>query len=127
MVDSDSASVLKDISNSSTINNTSHITQILKDKIERLESRGKRIHFSGTLGTAVLKLVRGPTRRQSKQSKKVEIVNYYYEWQILKPNGESKAKKYFRVLVKTPNGTEEKDTVKGPTGQDRLRGSARSK
>jgi hypothetical protein len=38
-----SESVLKGINNTSTMNNTSHITQMLKDKIERLESRGKRI------------------------------------------------------------------------------------
>jgi ribonuclease HI len=38
---SDSAGFLKIISNSSTMNNTLHITQMLKDKIERLESRGK--------------------------------------------------------------------------------------
>jgi ribonuclease HI len=38
---SDSASVLQGISNSSTIKNTSHITQMLKDELERLESRGK--------------------------------------------------------------------------------------
>jgi hypothetical protein len=41
----DSTSVLKGISNSSTMNKTSHITQMLKDKIERLESRGKKIQF----------------------------------------------------------------------------------
>jgi ribonuclease HI len=45
MIFSDSPSVLKGISNSSTMNNTSHITQMLKDKIERLESRGKIIQF----------------------------------------------------------------------------------
>jgi hypothetical protein len=45
MIFSDSASVLKGISNSSTMNNTSHITQTLKDIIERLESRGKMIQF----------------------------------------------------------------------------------
>jgi hypothetical protein len=33
--------VLKGISHTSAMNNTSHITQRLKDKIERLESRGK--------------------------------------------------------------------------------------
>jgi hypothetical protein len=33
--------VLQGISNACTMNNTSHITQMLKDKIERLESRGK--------------------------------------------------------------------------------------
>jgi hypothetical protein len=41
LIFSNSASVLKGISNSSTVNNTSHITQMHKDKIERLESRGK--------------------------------------------------------------------------------------
>jgi hypothetical protein len=38
MIFFDSASVLKGISNSSTMNNISRITQMLKDKIERLES-----------------------------------------------------------------------------------------
>jgi hypothetical protein len=42
MIFSDSVSVLQGISNSGTINNTSHITQMLKDKIEGLESRGKK-------------------------------------------------------------------------------------
>jgi ribonuclease HI len=41
MISSDSASVLKRISNFSKMNNTSHIIQMLKDKIERLELRGK--------------------------------------------------------------------------------------
>jgi hypothetical protein len=36
---SDSESVLKEISNTPTMNNTSHITQMLKGKIERQESR----------------------------------------------------------------------------------------
>lgn len=44
MIFSDSASVLKGISNSSVMNNTSHITQALKEKIERLLSQG-RIQF----------------------------------------------------------------------------------
>jgi ribonuclease HI len=39
----DLESVLKGISNTSTINNTSHINQILNDKIDRLESRGGKI------------------------------------------------------------------------------------
>jgi ribonuclease HI len=38
-------SVLKGISNTCTMNNTSHITQILRDKIERLKSRGEEIQF----------------------------------------------------------------------------------
>jgi ribonuclease HI len=45
MIFSHSASVLKGISNSSTMNDTSHVTHMLKDKIERLESRGKKIQF----------------------------------------------------------------------------------
>jgi hypothetical protein len=36
--------------------------------------------ITGSRGTAELKLMRGPTWRQSKQSKKAEIVNYYYQW-----------------------------------------------
>jgi ribonuclease HI len=48
MIFSDSPSVLKGISNSFKINNTSHITQMLKDKIERLELR--EIQFYWILG-----------------------------------------------------------------------------
>jgi hypothetical protein len=47
------------------------------------------------------------TQRQSKQSKKAETVNYYYQWQILEPSGQRKARKDFTVFVKTPNGTKE--------------------
>jgi hypothetical protein len=74
MIFSYSASVLKGISNSSTMSNTSHVTQMLKDKIENLGSRGEEFDFTGSRGIAELKLMRGPTRRQSNQSKKVEIV-----------------------------------------------------
>jgi ribonuclease HI len=42
---SDSESVLKGISNISTMTKTSHITQMLKDKIERPESQGIKIQF----------------------------------------------------------------------------------
>jgi hypothetical protein len=45
----------------------------------------------------------GPTRRQSNQSKKVEIVNYYYQWKIVKPTGKRKAKKNFTVCDKIPD------------------------
>jgi ribonuclease HI len=38
---SDSESVLKEINNTFTMNNTSHITQMLKDKMNRLEWREK--------------------------------------------------------------------------------------
>jgi hypothetical protein len=107
------------------MSNTSHITQVLKDKIERLESRGKQIQFYWILDTVDLKLTRGPTRRQSNQSKKVETVNYYYQWQILEPSGKRKTKKSFTVSVKTPKGTEERATLKGTTGRARLRDSAR--
>jgi hypothetical protein len=41
MIFSGSASMLKGFSNSSTMNNTSHFTQMLKVKIERLELGGK--------------------------------------------------------------------------------------
>jgi hypothetical protein len=54
---------------------------------------------------------------------KAEIVSYYYQWQILKPNGKRKAKRSFTVSVKTPKGTEEKATLKGTTGAAPLQGS----
>ncbi|PNF30200.1 hypothetical protein B7P43_G08428 [Cryptotermes secundus] len=42
---SDSASVLQSIGNPTKISNASHIIHMLKDKTERLESRGKKIQF----------------------------------------------------------------------------------
>jgi polysaccharide deacetylase 2 family uncharacterized protein YibQ len=69
--------VLKEISNASTTNNTSHITQMLKNKIERLETREKKSNFTGSRATAELKLMRELTRGQSNQSKKAEIMKCY--------------------------------------------------
>jgi hypothetical protein len=63
-------------------------------------------------------------KKECRPSKKAEIVNYYYQWQILKPSGKRKAKTNFTVSVETPNGTEEESTLKGTTGGVRLRGSA---
>jgi hypothetical protein len=71
--------------------------------------------------------MRGPTRRQSKQSKKVQIANYYPQWQALKPSGKIKSKKNFTVFVKTPNRTGENDTLKDTIRMARLHGSASSK
>jgi hypothetical protein len=83
MTFSDLESVLKRISNTSTMDNTSHITQILKDKLGRLDSRGeKKSNFTGSRGTVELKLMSELTRRPSNQSKKEEIINYYYQWPI---------------------------------------------
>jgi hypothetical protein len=65
---------------------------------------------TGFRGAVELKLMRELARRQRNQSKKAEIVNYYYQWQILKPSGKRKAKRSFRVSVKTPKGIEEKVT-----------------
>jgi hypothetical protein len=73
--------------------------------------------------------MRGPTRRQSKQSEKVETGR---DSQLLLPvvdpktSGKRNAKKNFTVFVKTPNGTKDKDTLKGTRGMARLHGSARS-
>jgi hypothetical protein len=45
----------------------------------------------------------------------------------LKSSGKRKAKKNFTVFVKTPNVTEENDTLKDTMGMARLRGLGRSK
>jgi hypothetical protein len=50
MIFSDTASVLQGISNSGTVNNTSHITQMLKGKLERLDSRRKSSNFTRSRG-----------------------------------------------------------------------------
>jgi hypothetical protein len=46
--------------------------------------------FSGSLGTVELKLMRELARRQSNQSKIAQTVKSYYRWQILKPSGKSR-------------------------------------
>jgi hypothetical protein len=74
---SDPESVLKGINNTSSMNNTSHITQMLQDKIERLESCGKEYNCTGSRGTVELKLMRELTRRQSNQSKKADIFFFF--------------------------------------------------
>jgi hypothetical protein len=40
-------------------------------------------------------------------------------------SGKRKAKKNFTIFVETPNGTEEKDTLKGTIAMAWLHGSAR--
>jgi hypothetical protein len=55
------------------------------------------------------------------EAKKAETVNYYYQWQILKPIGKRKAKRSFTGSVKTPTRTEYKTTLKGTTGMACLR------
>jgi hypothetical protein len=61
------------------------------------------------------------TRRQSNESKKAEIVNYYYQWQVL-PHWKKKGERSFTLSVKTPNGIEDKTTLKSTTGMACLRG-----
>jgi hypothetical protein len=41
---------------------------MLKDEIERPESRGNKSNFTGSLNTVELKLMRELTQRQSKQA-----------------------------------------------------------
>jgi hypothetical protein len=65
MIFSDSESVLKGICKTSTMNKTSGITQMLKDKIERLESRKKKSNFAGSRGTVELTLMRELTRSKA--------------------------------------------------------------
>jgi hypothetical protein len=57
-------------------------------------------------------LMRGPTRGQSNHSRKIEIYNYYYQWQNLNPSGKRKAKMSITISVKTPEGREEEATLK---------------
>jgi uncharacterized GH25 family protein len=53
--------------------------------------------------------------KQSNQSKKAEIVNYFYQWEISKSSGKRKAKRSFTVSVKTPKGTGERSYRNGPS------------
>jgi hypothetical protein len=45
---------------------------MINDRTERLELRGNKSNFTGCQGTVELKLMRGPTWRQSKQSNRVD-------------------------------------------------------
>jgi hypothetical protein len=67
---SDLEGVLKGISNTSTMNNKSHITQMLKDKTDWNRER-KESNFTGSRGTVELKFMRELPQRQINQSKKV--------------------------------------------------------
>jgi hypothetical protein len=49
---------------------------LIKDKMEKLESRGKKSNILDPWALFELKLMRGPIRRQSNESKMPEIVNY---------------------------------------------------
>jgi hypothetical protein len=84
-------------------------------------SRGQRNGFPRPCGVKVNERA----ELEAKQSKKTEIINYSYQWQISKSSGKRKATKNFTVFIKTPNGKAEKTTLQGTTGMARLRGSAR--
>jgi hypothetical protein len=90
-----------------------------------LPGNSQRFQFYWILGHCGVEVNKRAFLEASNQSKKAERVNYYYQWQILKPC-ENKAKRSFPVSVKTLKRTEEKATLKGTTtGIARLRGSAR--
>jgi hypothetical protein len=52
--------------------------------------------------------MRGLIRRQSNRSKKTEIVNYYYQWQILKPSGKKGKEGTSQFLSKHQTGRRRK-------------------
>jgi predicted nucleotide-binding protein len=67
----------------------------------------------------------GGNTRQSKQSQKAERLNYYYQWQFLKPSGKRKARTSFTISVKILNGAEENAASKGTTRMACRLGSVR--
>jgi hypothetical protein len=48
------------------MNKASHVTQMLKDKIERQKLPGKKSNFIGSRGIAELKLMRGKAINQKR-------------------------------------------------------------
>jgi hypothetical protein len=95
MIFLDSTDVLKGISDSSTVNSTLHITQVLKDKIGGWNHQERKSNFTASRATAELKLMRrmrGPTQKQSKQSKKIEIVKLLLPVADLKSQWKKKGK-----------------------------------
>lgn len=116
---SDLESVLKGISNISTMNNTSHITQLLPDKIERLESQGEKEQYyliTGHCGVEVNETADLEAKKGRESQLLLPVAN-------LKFRGKRKEKRNLKLSVKTPTGTGEKATLKGTAGMNRLRGS----
>jgi hypothetical protein len=102
MIFSYSASVLQGISNSSTMDSTSHITHMLNDKIERLESRGKNLIFwiPGHCGVEVKKWADSEAKKAIEDGRDSQLLlpvaDLRSQW--------TKKVKNFTVFVKTPNG-----------------------
>jgi hypothetical protein len=68
-------------------------------------------------------------RRQSDQSKKAEIVNYYYQWQNLKDQWKKKDKGELHSYCQNTKRDREESYFERycTAGTDRLRSSVRSK
>jgi ribonuclease HI len=73
MIFSDSESVLKGISN---MNNTSDISQMLKDKTERLETGGRKIQFywiPGHCGVEVNEIADSEAKHSNKEDRDSQL------------------------------------------------------
>jgi hypothetical protein len=118
---SDWESVLKGICNTYRT-----LTQKLKNKIQRLKSRGEIVQFYWIPEHCGVEFNERAESKAKQSINEGRVANYYYQWQTLKSSGRRKAKWSFTVSLKTPGGTEENGTLEGTTGMSRFRGSARS-
>jgi hypothetical protein len=96
---------------------------MLKDKIERLESRGEKNQFFWILGHCGLK-VNEKADSEAKQSIREGRDSQLLLPVSVLPSGKRKAKRCITVSVKTQKG-QEKATLKGTTGIAHVHGSAR--
>jgi ribonuclease HI len=101
------------------VSNTSHITQTLKDKIERLESQGKKMQSYWIPGHCGIEV----NERANLEAK--QAIKEGRHSQLLLPVADLETQRK-KQREASPNGTEE-NTLKGTTGMTRPRGSARSK
>jgi ribonuclease HI len=69
---------------------------------------GEKIQFCWNPGHCGVEVNKRADLEAKQSIKEADIVNYYYQWQILKPRGKRSEKRSFAVSVKTPKGTEEK-------------------
>jgi ribonuclease HI len=122
---SDSGSVLNGISNTSTMNNTSDITQMLKDKIERLKSRGEKIQFYWIpehCGVEVNERADSDVKQSIKEGRDSQLLLPVAD---LKAKWKKKGKEELHSFCQNTKRAEEKATLKGTAGMAHLHGSTR--
>jgi hypothetical protein len=124
MIFSDSTGMLKGISDSSTMNNTLHITQMLKDKIERLESRGK-IQFYWIKGHCRVEVNEREDSEAKQSIKEGRDSKLLLPMADLKTQWKKNGKEELRSFCQNTKRDRGEATLKGTTKMACLHGSAK--